>query len=273
VQLIYGYVEGRPDRTATVVRSARQEVVPRIEAVVRAASGGRDLGLRFVQAAGCGPVSVPTVRLPRAVASGTPEQRFARVVEALQDTPYTRQDRKYLVLLDDRTEDAVCGMGELQPTMDQPRPANPHDGVPTAGARTDLLSALGGPNALPLPRYAVAWRGAYGAKGVDCTQLGPSHVEVQLHEVFHTLGAVQLSAPHSDGGGHCTDTPSLMCPAGKRATVASCGAQRVQVLDCGMDDFWNPAPAPGSYLDSSANVADSSFFGPQPQDQLASAPV
>ena len=84
----------------------------------------------------------------------------------------------------------------------------------------------------------------------------------------HTLGAVQTSAPHSDGGGHCTDTPSIMCAVRKVPLVPACGRQRVQVLDCGSDDYWNPSPVAGSYLSTHRNIATSTYFGPQPQDVL-----
>ena len=84
---------------------------------------------------------------------------------------------------------------------------------------------------------------------------------------------MQLSAPHSDGGGLCTDTPSVMCPTnGFAPTEPRCAIAAVEVLDCGLDDFWNPAPATGSYLATHDNIADSAYFGPQPQDRLPAIP-
>jgi hypothetical protein len=64
-----------------------------------------------------------------------------------------------------------------------------------------------------------------------------------------------------------------MCPSRGKPAVRACATQRVEVLDCGMDDYWNPAPATGSYLAGADDVATSVFFGPQPQDRLAASPV
>lgn len=47
----------------------------------------------------------------------------------------------------------------------------------------------------------------------------------------------------------------------------------VETLDCGMNDYWNPNPRAGDYLSTHLNVAKSQFFGPQPQDMLASSPL
>jgi len=268
VQLLYGYVAGRPNNGAAVTRLLRSAVAPRMQAVINAASPGRDLGIRFVTLPGCGAIDVPVVRLPAAAERGTPEERFGVIIETLQGLGHTRSDRKYQVILDSFTTEGVCGLGELMPTMDQPRPANVHDGVPTLGARTGLASDV-----LGLPRYSVVWRSTFGPKGPSCWEMGQSRASVQVHELFHTLGAVQLSAPHSDGAGHCTDTPSVMCGTRGKPTVKACATRPVEVLDCGLDDYWNPSPAPGSYLESSGNVAESTFFGPQPQDGLTSSPV
>ena len=83
---------------------------------------------------------------------------------------------------------------------------------------------------------------------------------------------MQTSAPHSDGAGHCLDVPSIMCYGKKVFYVAACD-QPIPVIDCGEDDYWNPNPAPGSYMDTHANVARSRFLGPQPQDTFAGLPV
>ncbi|HUR14609.1 MAG TPA: hypothetical protein VM097_08970 [Mycobacteriales bacterium] len=273
LQLLYGYVAGHRDNGASVARMLRTATASRMQAVVDAASGGKDLGIRFAFDPGCAGLSVPTVRLPAAADRGTPDERFGVVIEALRALGYTRTDRKYQMILDGVTHDGVCGLGELAPMLDQPHPVNAHDGIPTVGARTDPLSAAGAADLAPVPRYSVVFRSTYGPRGPSCWELGQSRASVQLHELFHTLGAVQLSAPHSDGGGHCTDTPSIMCATRGKPTVRACANRPVEVLDCGLDDYWNPAPPSGSYLESGDNLATSVFFGPQPQDALAFSPV
>jgi len=104
-----------------------------------------------------------------------------------------------------------------------------------------------------------------------------------LHEIGHNLGAVQLTAPHSSGAYHCYDESDVMCyddggsyflgPDGKDATaddgqlVASCPAPSVLLgtqpsdrqFDCNEDDYYNPAPASGSYLATHWNVASSNW--------------
>jgi len=271
VQLLYGYIAGRPNRAAEVRRQAWKEMAPRMQAVIRAASGGKDLAIRFAFEPGCAGLSVPVVRLPASVGKGTPDARFTTVIEVLHGLGYTRRDRRYEVLLDGWTSNGVCGLGELAPAMDQPHPANVHDGVPTVGGHTDVPSTVGAPDDALLPRYSAVWHSTFGRNGPDCWQLGQSHASVQVHELFHTLGAVQLSAPNSDGGGHCTDMPSVMCSNAK-PTVRACTNRPVEVLDCGQDDYWNPSPPSGSYLATGDNIATSVFFGPQPQDRFAALP-
>lgn len=277
VQLIYGYVAGTRNNAASVVPQVRSVMAPRMQAVVKAASLGKDLGIRFAYEAGCRSLSVPVVAFPADTVTGAKGSaatvQFPKMITHLKALGYDRTDRKYEVIWDRWNSESVCGLGELAPQTDQPTAANLHNGLPTAGARTDVPSALG--QDLPVPRYSAVWHNAFGPRGPSCWALDQSGAGVQVHELMHTLGAVQLSAPHSDGGGHCTDTPSVMCsvPWGARPSVTACAVQKVQVLDCGMDDFWNPSPAQGSYLATGDNVATSQFFGPQPQDRLVASPL
>lgn len=93
------------------------------------------------------------------------------------------------------------------------------------------------------------------------------------HEVGHTLGTVQNSAPHTTGGLHCTDGFSIMCyndggPTGSQYVMTACtapagtgGTTYVSVpFDCGSDDYLNQAPVAGSYLASHWDVFDSAFM-------------
>jgi hypothetical protein len=87
--------------------------------------------------------------------------------------------------------------------------------------------------------------------------------------VLHTLGAVQSSAPHFSGGAHCYEIYDVMCYTPKDGTVdgflRNCeiigeAPNPGKPLDCGNDDYFNPSPAPGSYLAGHWNLYDSGFL-------------
>lgn len=68
-----------------------------------------------------------------------------------------------------------------------------------------------------------------------------------LHETMHTMGAVQNSAPDSNGLGHCRTDHDVMCYAeGGVSTYAACPYLQ---LDCGDNSYFHAGtPAIGSYL-------------------------
>lgn len=84
---------------------------------------------------------------------------------------------------------------------------------------------------------------------------------VPAHELMHTLGAVQDSAPHYDGNGHCTDDYDNMCYEFS-VPVAGCTnkAYGEARFDCNDDDYFNTAPASGSYLCRAWNTARSPYL-------------
>lgn len=111
--------------------------------------------------------------------------------------------------------------------------------------------------------YSVVFMGNYGTLPYWVTD------EVILHEVTHALGGVQPSAPNSSGGWHCNDGWDIMCYSdggSKSAYGARCFpvghtfAGAAMPYDCGNDDYFHPAPAPGSYLDTHWNVAQNRFL-------------
>jgi hypothetical protein len=98
-----------------------------------------------------------------------------------------------------------------------------------------------------------------------------------LHEMTHNLGAVQWGAPHSTeppgqslpNYGHCWQGADVMCyveDAGAahpmQQDCAGLPGAIPQSYDCGRDDYFNPAPAPGSYLATHWNTYDSAFLAP-----------
>jgi hypothetical protein len=143
----------------------------------------------------------------------------------VRDSHLSATNRKYVLFTNTAH---YCGLGTLD-FDDQPGSDNVNNGGPS-WARVDL----------------GCWTGA-----------------VTAHEIFHMLGAVQKSAPHYDGTGHCTDEYDLMCyqsSDGKPVSVQCPDPVMQQRLDCNGDDYYNPHPAAGSYLATHWNTANSSFL-------------
>jgi hypothetical protein len=87
------------------------------------------------------------------------------------------------------------------------------------------------------------------------------------HELGHNLGGVQDSAPHTSGAGHCYEEWDLMCyqdggPYFQSGGVIAerCPASSGLLVDCGGDDYYNSAPAAGTYLATHWNTARSAFL-------------
>lgn len=155
---------------------------------------------------------------------------FSATINDLRKLGYGRTDRKYLIFAD---TNVYCGIGTFAGD-DRPGANNRSNGGPGYG-RTD----------------AGCWNAAVAA-----------------HELAHTLGAVNNSAPHSSKAGHCTDGYDLMCYDGSGSASTKSAPSKVacpdrgheQRLDCRHDDYFNTNPGPGSYLATHWNVADSEFL-------------
>ena len=92
---------------------------------------------------------------------------------------------------------------------------------------------------------------------------------VFLHEVGHTIGAVQVSAPHSTGAGHCYTSVDVMCSAdggswfvGGGTMESVCPQPPVGqfTFDCEGRDYYEVDPRPRSYLGTHWNTADSGWL-------------
>ncbi len=95
---------------------------------------------------------------------------------------------------------------------------------------------------------------------------------IEVHEIMHTLGAVQPHSPYSssviygDGSvdfyGHCIDEADPMCYADgtPKSLVTLCAPAHERLLDCGNDDYFHTKPPAGSYLALNWNTANSSFL-------------
>ncbi|MEP9364811.1 hypothetical protein ABLE68_17740 [Nocardioides sp. CN2-186] len=90
---------------------------------------------------------------------------------------------------------------------------------------------------------------------------------IAAHELGHGLGAVAGDAPHYSGWGHCNEAADLMCNGEQGdddPVVRTCPSWQRNWFDCGNDDYFSTDPAPGSYLDSSRNIARSPFLDTVP---------
>jgi hypothetical protein len=163
---------------------------------------------------------------------------FGGVVNELKARGYNAPNRKYLLLAD---SDAFCGIGSFQ-GGDAPN-TTVHDTSP-----------------------------GYARVDTPCWDAG-----TMLHELSHTLGAVQYSAPHTSNGAHCIDEWDVMCYSDypdkpKMQILCEDGRQDFR-LDCGNDDYFAANPAPGSYLANHWNMARSIFFTDSTGETCVDAPT
>jgi hypothetical protein len=227
IQALYVHGDRQPALRVTQ-RKTFQEYLRQVDAAfVRAArlhSGGVRHP-RYLLDPQCRP-SVTDVVIPQATLS-----TVDTITAAIKTLGYNRNDRKYIVWY----QMPGCGVGFGVGGDDRPDWFN--------------LYNFG-------PHYA--------AIGTDCWSWGAT-----LHELLHTLGAVQASAPHGTKNGHCWEDEDVMCyddqslPKGGLQVI--CPKQKGDdivgnQIDCNGDDYFNTAPAPGSYLATHWNVASNDFL-------------
>lgn len=225
VQAIYARAADKPDRYAEVAASIPgwAAAVDEVFAASAAETGG-DRHVRWVtQGEGAAcALDVDNVVLP----AGSDSADFAATIDALVRSGRTSATRKYLLWMD---AEELCGVATA---VEDDSAMLSNDSVGTGWARVD--------------------RGCWGRDD-------PS---VEAHELMHTLGSVNPSAPHSTPAGHCTDAAEVMCYAdapGVRLTN-SCPTTHQNRFDCNADDYYSTAPPPGSYLATHWNTAGSPYL-------------
>jgi len=244
IQLVYITVQGQPNRTSAMVSRITNEFVPRMEATYRQTSKfqGREIGMRL-HMPNC-KLSVATLEIDED--NGAPDDAgvmLGRVADLIKKKGLVTTDRKFLVWLDARSKNA-CGVAGT--TV----PLAPHvtDNAVTGNAQNVGFQAT----SLPL-ETALTFR--------DCWGRGGTGAITELHELTHSLGAVGKAAPNSNGFGHCVDDLDIMCYGERGVNTKQRCAARVELLDCGADDYFNMRPNAGSYLSTHWNTANSRFLG------------
>ena len=257
VQAVYARAPGRADRYALLLPELRAAAADVSHLVNRSAA--QTGGERHVRWQTTKRAIDPTcqVDVARATVPADAATDFGGLVESLADQGFDRHDRKYVVWLDTAT--TTCS--GIATHLDDDRPGQGNYNNTSVG-------------------YAR----------VDDSCLRHDGV-AETHELLHLLGAVQRSAPHASPEGHCTDEYDLLCydedGSGPFRTTVRCGSTALdRRLDCHDDDYFSTAPAPGSYLATHWNAADSRYLddeapavvpgptaGPPTNDAFAGAPV
>jgi len=228
VQAIYAHADDVTDRYASVVDALRTYAAAADGAFEQSAQEtGGDRHVRFVTepspSGAACQLSVLDVTLP-----ATADDTFSNTITALQAQSFTRADRRYLVWMD---ATVYCGIAQL---------------------RSDDSSAQTNVNNGRYPGYARVDAGCWG-----------NRAPVEAHELLHTFGGVQTTAPHATPAFHCYDEWDLMCYAdgsGVPMQTICASSSHDALLDCNHDDYFSTDPAAGSYLATHWNSADSRFL-------------
>ena len=224
VQAVYAVATDQLDRRADLVPLIRQYAAD-IDMRINRSAAAHGEGRRVRY------VTQPTadgcrVDVRVAYLSPTGDDSFSNTRSELRAQGMNATDRKYLVWVDAAV--GICGLGELY-MNDTPTQDNPNNRGPLY-ARVDA------------PCFGYA----------------------ETHELLHTMGAVQASAPHSTNAGHCTQTVDAMCysDASGVTMTGACPNAPSYWVDCNLDDYFAADPATNSYLANNWNVARSAFLQP-----------
>jgi hypothetical protein len=254
IKVVYAFAADRPNRAGGWM-DALQANVSVVNRYLSAQAGGTK-GLRFDMGTRCGSqyVDIQVVPLPGAHAAYV--DNFRAVAQDVQRALGDQGGPRNAIVLADALSSIGVERGLAEtitgPSGEQPGSGNPHNN----GGLTAVVFSRDGGEA-PGPAARGFWPEGF------------------LHEITHTLGAVQWGAPHSTqpagqqnpAYGHCWQGADVMCYAEDQGAASQLVNECAPVpgaitlsFDCGRDDYFSPAPPPGSYLASHWNTYDSAFM-------------
>jgi hypothetical protein len=255
-KVVYAYAADRPDRFSGWMHALQADVA--VTQRFLSAQDGGTKALRFDMGTRCGPqyVDIQAVQLPGPRSNYV--DNFGAIAGAVQRALGAASGPRNAIVLADSLSGGTqeYGLGEtvMGSSGETPGAANVHN----RGGFTAVLFSRDGAAAPGAPKWGW-WPEGF------------------LHEMTHNLGAVQWGAPHSTeprgqslpNYGHCWQGADVMCyveDAGAahpmQQDCAGLPGAIPQSYDCGRDDYFNPAPPPGSYLATHWNTYDSAFLAP-----------
>ena len=233
VQAVYAFASGTTDRYAAVAPSIKSWAGD-VEAVFNT-SAAETGGLRHVRFVTDAncQVVVAYAALPAGALND-----LSTMISALEARGFNRSDRKYLVWAD---ANVYCGIGEVY-VDDQVGQAN-------LNTRGDMFSR--------------ADTGCWGVAGKS----------TEAHELMHTLGGVQSTAPHGTRYNHCYDESDRMCyDDGSGAVMQQiCATTHENVFDCNHDDYYSTAPS--GWLATHWNTASNPYLDATPPASVTAQPA
>ncbi|MBV8195846.1 MAG: Ig-like domain repeat protein [Candidatus Dormibacteraeota bacterium] len=239
IELFYAHFSGQPDNYATYasdIASQFQDVDTNYIAYDAAHYFGVTIHL-YVECS-AGSIVVHDIALSTSLSNSN----FSTIVNDMSNQGYTNPLAHYWIWTDGNPDAAFGYAG--QSTVIDDDSAGPGNAINSSDA------------------YSIN----YGYADYNHSTNPPAYTgqggQIFAHENGHAMGAVQLSAPDTTGAWHCTDGTDVMCyndggPYGSAYTTSVCGLapNNTEIFDCNFNDYFNPAPAPGSYLAGHWDVA------------------
>src|SRR4051812_650695 len=253
-KVVYAYAADRPDRFAGW-KDAIQADVAIVERFLSAQDGGTK-AIRFDMGTRCSPqyVDVQVVPLPGGRAGYA--DNFGAIASAVQRALGSSAGPRDAIVFADGLSGIAQEYGLGETIMGSTGEVAGTRNVHNRGGLTSVLFSRDGATAPGGARWGW-WPEGF------------------LHEMTHNLGAVQWGAPHSTEPkgqtlpqyGHCWQGADVMCYTEDASAAhpmqqdcAGLPGAIAQSYDCGRDDYFNPAPAAGSYLATHWNTYDSAFL-------------
>ena len=241
VQLVYAHPAG-VNRLAALKPTMRTRAA-QMEALFNASAAqtGGQRHIRWATDANCN-LEVLDVTID---ASLVPSTSFNALISAMVSKGYSDTDRKYVIWAEtDNANPSTCsGLATLWYDA-QPTRANWND-TRTGFARLD----------------ETCLRTVFDGR-------------TEAHELMHTIGGVQPTAPSATPSGHCRDEADRMCydddGPGSVTMRSVCSASNEVRFDCGHDDYFsvNAACGAGGWLATKWNTADSRWLESVPGGAL-----